>query len=115
MGKQRESKLSQDIMLALRSEGYFCFKVHGSEYMMAGLPDIIVCAQGVFVGLETKNPDKRDNTSAIQDRVHGLIRQAEGYCSVVTSPHEAISFVEASLLDMYGQDDDEEDEDFVPI
>jgi hypothetical protein len=48
---QAESKLSRDIMCALRLEGWFCFKVHGSEHMMAGLPDIVVCANGYFIGL----------------------------------------------------------------
>ena len=115
MVTQRESKRSKDIMAAIRSRGHFCFKVHGSEYMMAGLPDIIVCAQGVFIGIETKHPETRGDTSAKQDRVHGQIRMAEGYCTVATSAPEALSFIEACLLDMYGQDDDEEDEDFIPI
>lgn len=94
---QAESKLSRDIMKKLRIEGYFCFKVHGSEHMMAGLPDIIVCAQGYFIGLETKMPQKRDNTSPRQDYVHGLITDAGGTAAVVTSPHEALEVVRRVL------------------
>ena len=63
---QPEAKLSREIMKTLRLKGYFVFKVHGSEYMMAGLPDIIVCAEGKFVGLETKMPSQRYNTSVQQ-------------------------------------------------
>lgn len=90
---QRESRLSRDIMIALRAEGIFCFKVHGSEHMMAGLPDIIACVRGRFVGLETKHPETRDNTSARQDFVHDQIRQAGGQAWVVTSVAEALARV----------------------
>lgn len=94
---QPEARLSRKIMEALRAEGYFAFKVHGSEFMMAGLPDIIVCAQGYFIGLETKMPDKRSNTSPRQDYVHELIEAAQGTASVVCSVAEAKQVVHRVL------------------
>lgn len=94
---QAESKLSRSIMDALRMDGHFCFKVHGSETMMAGLTDIIVCAEGLFIGLETKMPGKRHNTSARQKYVIGKIREAGGVAEVVTSVDEARSVVAAAL------------------
>lgn len=94
---QRESKLSREIMKALRAEGWFCFKVHGSEFTMAGLPDIIVCAEGKFIGLETKLPDKRTNTSARQDYVHDKIRAAGGEAHVVSSVAEAVELVRRAI------------------
>jgi hypothetical protein len=86
---QGESKLSRLIMSNLRLEGYFCYKNHGNEYMMAGLPDIIVCAEGFFIGLETKKLGKHGNTSARQDFVRDQIRAAGGIYEVVTSVEEA--------------------------
>lgn len=94
---QRESRLSRKIMDALEAEGWFCFKVHGSQYMMAGLPDIIVCAEGQFIGLETKLPETRDNTSLRQDYVHAKIRGAGGTAEVVCSPNEAVEVVRGVL------------------
>lgn len=94
---QPESKLSRKIMDELRKRGWFCFKVHGSEYMMAGLPDIIVCAEGFFVGLETKMPGERENTTARQDRVHELIAAAQGGVSVVCSVAEAVRVVQQCI------------------
>lgn len=94
---QPESRLSRKIMTAIRAEGHFCFKVHGSEFMMAGLPDIIVCAEGLFIGLETKMPDKRDNVSPRQALVHEQIRAARGAAIVVTSPTEALSAIDAAI------------------
>lgn len=97
MSTQPESRLSQKIMVKLRAEGYFCFKVHGNELMMAGLPDIVVCAEGLFIGLETKMPEKRNNTSPRQDYVHGKIREAGGTAVVVTSTSEALRAVKNAL------------------
>jgi Holliday junction resolvase len=94
---QRESQLSRKIMAALRLEGWFCFKVHGSETMMAGLPDVIVCARGRFIGLETKNPGDEMKTSAIQDRVHEKIEAAGGGVHVVSSPAQAVAVVRAHV------------------
>ena len=94
---QRESRLSRKIMLAIRGKGYFCFKVHGSEYMMAGLPDIIVCAKGRFIGLEVKNPEDWQNVSNKQMAVHEEIRAAEGIAEVVTSPEEALTAINRVL------------------
>jgi Holliday junction resolvase len=95
---QRESNRSRKIMKELRLKGYFCFKVHGGPTMMAGLPDIIVCAEGIFVGLETKEPDERDNVSIKQKLVHRKIRAANGHVAVVCSPSEALDAVEDALL-----------------
>lgn len=99
MSKQGESKLSAKIMHDLRMQGYFCFKVHGSALMMTGLPDIIVCAEGLFIGLETKMPGKRNDTSPKQDLVHDEIRDAKGYCTVICSSVEALEYVADVLKD----------------
>lgn len=99
---QAEAKLSRKIMDALRLQKHFCFKVHGSEYMMAGLPDIIVCAQGLFIGLEVKLPLTRGNVSPVQKHVHTKIEAAEGVARVVCSPEEALQVVEEALNERYG-------------
>lgn len=88
---QRESRLSRVIMTALRAEGAFCFKVWGSEHMMAGLPDIIGCYRGRFFALETKTPDKRSNTSVVQERIMQKIRDAGGLSQVVCTSTEAVT------------------------
>ena len=100
---QPESRLSKRIMDALRKEGAFVFKVHGSEHMMAGLPDIIGCYRGYFLALETKMPGKQSNTSARQDYVHQRIRDAQGLVAVVTSIPEALGY----LRTIESLDDDE--------
>lgn len=87
---QPEARISQRILKLLRAQGFFAYKVHGDEYTMSGLPDIIVCARGRFVGLETKTPDKRANVSAIQRLRHDQVREAGGAVFVVCSAQEAL-------------------------
>lgn len=87
---QRESRLSRVIMTELRLKGAFCFKVWGSEHMMAGLPDIIGCYRGRFFAFETKTPDKRKNTSMVQERIMQKIRDAGGLAQVVCTTTEAV-------------------------
>lgn len=108
---QPESKLSRDIMDALRARGVFCFKVHGGPTMMAGLPDIIACVPadgcipnsrdgwnhhidriGLFVGFETKLPEG-DQPTAIQRHVHNKIRNAYGHVYVVRSVDDAVAVI----------------------
>lgn len=97
MSQQRESNLSRKIMAALRAEGHFCFKIHGGPTMMAGLPDIIVCANGLFIGLETKLPETRRNVSPRQHYVHELIGQSQGVAAVVCSSKEALQIVREAI------------------
>lgn len=97
---QRESRLSKRISDVLRETyGFdlFVFKVWGSTHMMAGLPDLIGCVQGLFFGFEVKHPETRSNTSERQELVHGWIRRAGGICGVVTSPTEAIVMIDDAL------------------
>lgn len=95
---QRESSLSRTLIAELKGRGAFCFKVWGSEHMMAGLPDIIGCYKGKFFALETKLPEKRSNTSVRQEYVMGLIRKAGGYAQVVCTVQDvrqALSQIES--------------------
>jgi Holliday junction resolvase len=100
---QPESRLSRKIQEALRKQGAFCFKVHGSEMMMAGLPDIIVCYRGVFIGFETKTPEG-DQPTKRQEYVHRLIGNAEGIVSVPRSVTDALNVLHG--VDMSLDSDD---------
>lgn len=94
---QRESRKSRKIMDALRAEGWFCFKVHGGAMMMAGLPDVICCAEGLFIGIETKHDETREGTSTTQDLRRDQIREADGVYEVATTPAEAVAVVRRAL------------------
>lgn len=89
---QPEAKLGHKIRAALEARGAFVFKVHGSGMMMAGLPDLIVCYRGLYLGMEVKMPGNKP--SVRQEFVHAKIRQAEGIVGVVYSVDDALKLLE---------------------
>jgi hypothetical protein len=85
---QPESKLSRKIMKIVREGGGYAFKVQGGPTMTAGLPDIIICWRGLFVGIETKLPG--EEASAIQTHVHLQIIASGGAVFIVRNEEEAL-------------------------
>lgn len=73
---QNETKLQRDVQDYLESIGAYRFKVHGSVYMRAGIPDIIVCLKGRFIGIETK--DGNNTPSELQKAHIRQIKKAGG-------------------------------------
>ena len=57
--KQDENKIKKSVQEYLDSLGAYHFKVHGSIYMRAGIPDIICCYKGKFIGIETKDGNNK--------------------------------------------------------
>lgn len=89
---QGESKLSRDIMAALRAHGAFVWKNHGGPTMMSGLPDIVGSYRGMFIGVETKMPEGSQPTP-IQRLRHAEIRTAGGHVTVARTVREAVEWL----------------------
>ena len=55
-----ESNLRDAVDRWLRTqEGVWWFKVFGSGFQRGGLPDVVMCVYGVFVGIELKQPGEK--------------------------------------------------------
>lgn len=68
-GVNNETKLQRKVQKYLQEIGCYEFKVHGSLYMKAGIPDIICCYKGLFVGIETKvGRNKQSELQKIHER-----------------------------------------------
>jgi len=74
------------VIKKLKAEGYpiYYFKTHGEP---AGIPDIILCVKGKFVGFELKTYEGR--TSKLQEIQGQRIQKAGGYFFIVRSSQEA--------------------------
>lgn len=82
-----EKQLVKKIMTKLQREyGGFWFKVHGNPYQRRGLPDIIGCVQGRFIGLEVKRPGR--SATDIQKVTLEWIAQAGGVTGTIHSWEE---------------------------
>jgi Holliday junction resolvase len=81
---QPESRLVRRIQDLIRKRGGRSFKIHGdSSYQEAGIPDILACYQGRFLGIEVKMPGGR--LSRKQERVMQTILDAGGVAIVARS------------------------------
>lgn len=92
MSKQPEAKLSTNIMKKWRAMGAFCYKVHGGEFQMSGVPDISGTYLGLSVWCETKMPGNK--TSLVQDVRINQIRAAGGHVVIAYSAAEAVQMLE---------------------
>lgn len=105
---QPESRLGSEIRRACIKRGAFAFKIHGGPTMMAGLPDLIMCYRGRFIGMEIKVPDPSSQPSVIQRRRIREIRDAAGKAFVVRSVASAMRILDAVDRDIDSQHGDDE-------
>lgn len=81
--------LERDLVAAIRrylsslGSDVFYFKEHGGPYGVSGVPDIIVCYKGRFLGLEAKLPGGR--LTELQKRAIEKINRAGGIARRVES------------------------------
>lgn len=78
----------KEILAYLKNlDGCFAWKEHGGMYGTAGLPDIIVCLQGRFIGIEVKKPGGKltklqEITIRDIERAGGIMVVAHSLCEV---------------------------------
>jgi hypothetical protein len=89
----REKDIVAAIMRYLKSvPNCFAFKEHGGMYGTAGLPDIICCYRGRFIGFEVKTSSGR--LSKLQEITIAKIKDAMGEAFKVTSVEEVKGILE---------------------
>jgi hypothetical protein len=85
---QPEAKIVKKIQDRIAERGGRSFKIWGSDggFQEIGIPDLLVCYQGFFLGLEVKQPGEK--ASPIQRQVLKTIEAAGGVARVVCSVEE---------------------------
>ena len=95
---QPEARIVKRIQQTIAEKGGRAFKIHGSTkgeeavFQEAGLPDLLVCYKGRFVGLEVKVPGGKP--SRLQLHVLDEIRNAGGIAAVVETVEEVLDLLE---------------------
>lgn len=82
----REKVIENKIKAYLKSIGAYYFKHHGNQFSQVGVPDIIACYKGRFIGIEVKN--ETGKTSLLQDENLKMINKAGGIGIVARSLEE---------------------------
>jgi hypothetical protein len=78
MATTPEGKVKAAVAKRLKDMGEYYFMPMQNGFGRVGIPDFVCCWNGRFIGIETKAPGKRANTSANQDREIAAIRAANG-------------------------------------
>lgn len=86
---QPEAKITKKIRERLEKKGARVFKIQASEdsHQEAGIPDLLVCLKGQFIGIETKQP--RGKLRPLQKVVLREIFDAGGVAAVVETVEQA--------------------------
>ena len=99
--------LEKDIVAAVKrylsslGSDVFFWKEHGGPYGCAGIPDIICCYKGRFIGLECKLPGSR--LTQLQKRAIEKINRAGGIACRVESVEDVRRVIEC--MDLKERDD----------
>ena len=94
--------LERDIVTAIKrylltlGDAVFFWKEHGSVYGTNGVPDIICCYKGRFLGLECKLPGGR--LTELQKRAIEQINRAGGFACRVESVEDVKRVIERADL-----------------
>jgi Holliday junction resolvase len=76
-----EAKVKKKVTTILKEHGAFYFTPVTGGFGHSGIPDIVACFKGKFVGIECKVGDKKP--TALQNKVLEDIRNARGFALVV--------------------------------
>jgi len=81
MAKTPEKKVKEQVIKLLdKNNAYWFYPVMGG-YGSSGVPDIVACYRGVFIGIECKAGD--NTPTALQMKNLNQISQAGGYSTVI--------------------------------
>lgn len=58
MSSRKESAFSKDVKSYIKDKGFYVIKYHGGQFSEIGVPDLLACINGTFVGLELKTGTK---------------------------------------------------------
>jgi len=99
MAKGPETRVQKKIQdgLKLAYPGSFFFKSHGGMYQASGLPDLMGTIQGIFIGIEVKTPEKKNNTTKLQEDCIRKINKSGGIAFVAWSLDSALEQLETRL------------------
>lgn len=97
MAMTPEGRVKEKVKQLLKKRGIYYYMPVSNGMGRVGAPDIIACADGLFLGIETKAPGKRKNTTPNQKRELQWIDDAGGIAIVVDDVQQVIEVLDACL------------------
>jgi Holliday junction resolvase len=88
----KEQDYQKKIVTALESKGAYVVKVVAAS--KKGVPDVLVCYEGYFIGIEVKTPTTRSNVSKLQEYNLKKIQKAGGFSTVAVDISDVAPIIE---------------------
>jgi len=82
-----ETKLTQKITLMIRKEFPSVYYFKESNRWISGLPDLILCAWGIFIGMEIKT--SKGKATPLQEYVIKCINNSGGVAGIARNVEDA--------------------------
>ena len=93
----REKEIENSIKTYIKEHGGLCYKIHGGDlYQENGIPDLLCCWDGLFFGIEVKDPQGKP--SAMQLAQGARIKKAGGHFIIATSVLDVLEYLEKEGL-----------------
>ena len=81
MASTPEKKVKDKVVKLLKEEGVYYFYASTHGFGRSGIPDIVCCVNGLFLGIECKAGDNKP--TALQQRELAAIEEAGGLAVVI--------------------------------
>lgn len=103
-----EKDFENKIKAYIRSVGGKPFKWFGNAFSESGVPDILACVNGYFIGIEVKAQDGKFDKDGLQARKIKDIRKAGGLAYVVyPSGWEKLKdIIDGLLIEKFNREED---------
>lgn len=96
MPRQPEGRLVRRVSTWLKDQGAVVYKIHGGDnFQEEGIPDLLCCLRGVFVGIELKQEGEKP--SKAQEYQMAKINKAGGIAFVAVSLDDVKKVLSATL------------------
>jgi hypothetical protein len=99
-----EGRVKKAVKAMLTDRKIWFFMPQAGAFGVSGVPDFICCLpafNGKLLGIETKAPGKRANTTALQDRQIAAIRAARGWAIIIDDAAQLEEFLDAHCEKCY--------------
>ena len=95
--ERNEKRIENEIKAFIKGRGGLCYKIHGGDlYQETGIPDLLVCWNGLFFGIEVKDPQGKP--SLIQLAQGARIQKAGGHFIIAKSVQDVKDYIKEKGL-----------------
>lgn len=87
-----EKQLQDKIVRYLKKNGIYYVKIHNNGYMRRGIPDLLICYNGKFIGAELKSEKGRPTKEQLYELSN--IKESGGQSSIIRTLAELVELLE---------------------